>query len=819
MAPGRPSSARRTAVASSSISARMRITKSGSGSDSSKDKVRSSPRSTKRVRPKYRESSGSELSSEEDEEEVEEVTDDGDDEEEATEGYKSARPSKTGNRRSLRTAEASRRSSTNARASRAAARDKRATGIDLKKVATGRVSGKSGRKRGRPPISIRRAPEDDVSDEDEDGEEGDEDEDDSEDSKDDLTTKKSPSKSPVVKRRRGRPPKKAGRGARKISTAPDTPKPEVSSIIPNWLDPRMQHAIWVQVFRFAALGGDEDEEGQDVNWLLQTARVCRDFADPALTVLYRCPPVTTETKAYGLAELLEKPPSMTAVNYRAKIMSLHIDVRLVSLQNHTPAIKLMQNLPRLSEVLLSHGYDQAPYRLLVKPIKWTYPPDLWQALQPSPNANAEVGDKTSITRLQSWQWSSRLMDKDWEGSLANMKAKHQLPSFATLRKLRLVNYQLPSVRLEKDDPETLAEDEKSVKAIADALSALNNLEQLVFESSTIICTALFPLLTTKLKRLELVNCNEVTADNLGSFLISNGQQLEALVLNHNRSLSLAFLAILGTACPHLKELRANFRYFSLLETVDDNEPQYDHLLLPDQVPNWPSALETLHLENLRKWDMETAEMFLQSFIDSAPILPMLRYLSVKAMLDIPWRQRSTFRKSWQEKLDTVFLRQVDDPEQNFTLREKPDSAEAATTKRKRRKAPGEPTRRSNRVVSHGSGRSSRASSTSKGLRDQMRKPKTYREPDSDEFDSEEEDDVNIDQTADDSEDDTPHKDSKEADDASTSDGAFIQGLCTVVDINIDNQKLREHQYSMDDFLNVEGDFESDDEWNGDVDLD
>ncbi|KAF4872844.1 hypothetical protein CGCSCA1_v008025 [Colletotrichum siamense] len=803
MASQRASSSRhnssRTSNRSTSISSQMRVTKPRGRSDSAKEaqSLRSSTRT--QSRPQYRESSEDDEPMEEEEDDFEEST----------------QTSPAVSRRSARAAASTgATAASKARANRATARENRAEGAGLKKVATGRIDGKTARKRGRPPKPRRSTPEDESSP-DETSEDGSDDETDGDDAM------KSPPTSSPAKRRRGRPSKKkAGRPPKINATLAGKTPPSASeidnSIIPNWLDPRMEHAIWVQVFRYAAISGEE-EDVQDINWLLATARVCRDFVEPALTVLYRRPPVKDEVKAQRLAELLEKPPSMTAINYRAKIEALHIDVRLVSLQNHTPATSLMQSLPRLSEVLLSHGYDQAPYRKLKEQIKWTYPADLWKAFEPSPTADDEAGAKTSITRLQSWQWSSRLMDKDWEGSLVRMKEVHQTPSFTSLRKIKLVNYQLPSVRLDKDpddDPELVAEDERSMKLLAESLTVLENLEHLVFESSTIVCTAFLPLLPIKLKRLELVNCAEVTADNLGEFLISNGHQLEALVLNHNRSLSLAFLTVLGTACPHLQELRANFKYFSLLETVDDNEPFYDHLLLSDQVPSWPPALETLHLENLRNWDMNTAKMFLHSLIDSASVLPMLRYLSIKAMLDIPWRERSDFRKSWQEKFEKVFLRPITDPEPNFSLR-MPADDEAAPAKRRPRKAPGEPTRRSNRVVPDAPGRSSRGSSSSRGLRTNKQKPKSYREPDSDEFDSEDGDDA--DETVEESEDGS-EQDTKETGDAAISDGTFVQGLCTFVDINIDNQKPREHQYGMEDFLNDERDFETDDEWNGDMDF-
>lgn len=622
-------------------------------------------------------------------------------------------------------------------------------------------------------------------------------------------------------------PAKSGRSKHPLKEIePETDS--TSSVIPNWLNPQIEHSIWVQIFQYAAVSGDE-QDTLDINWILRTARVCRQFADPALTVLYKCPPIRDEIKAFGLVELLEKSPSLTTVNYRARIEALHIDVRLVSLQGLTSPLKLMQNLSRLSEVLLVHGYDQAPYRLLKESIKWTYPPELFQAFEVSPTAHVEAGDKTTITRLRTWQWSSRLMDKDWEASLTRIKQVHQMPSFASLRKVKYVNYHMPSIRLDKDpssNPELQMEDERSVALLADSISALENLEDLIFESSTIVGSSLFALLPAKLKRLELVNCAEVIADDLGLFLVTKGHQLESLVLHHNRSLNLGFLTVLGSACPHLRELRMNLQYFSLLETIDDTLPSYDTLLLPEQVPSWPASLQFVHLENLRHWssdatDTKAAEAFLQSFIDSARNLPDLRHISIKAMLNISWRSRSEFRRSWQEKFEHIFLRHSPDPEPRFNLLRRPLPVESSSsltgTKRRPKKTHTEPSRRSNRIVPRTSSTSSLASSASKGLRGQQRKPQSYLEPDSDEFDSDGDFDMGV--SAQGAHEDGANENTQgSATDAPASDGTFVQGMCTVVDISIDNQKPREHQYSMDDFLNDERDFESDGDWNGDMDF-
>ncbi len=51
-------------------------------------------------------------------------------------------------------------------------------------------------------------------------------------------------------------------------------------------------------------------------------------------------------------------------------------------------------------------------------------------------------------------------------------------------------------------------------------------------------------------------------------------------------------------------------------------------------------------------------------------------------------------------------------------------------------------------------------------------------------------------------------------------GKYIHGMCEVVDIKLDNQKLTEQTWSMNDFLDSESDDPTDDDWEltGDKDI-
>jgi hypothetical protein len=61
-------------------------------------------------------------------------------------------------------------------------------------------------------------------------------------------------------------------------------------------------------------------------------------------------------------------------------------------------------------------------------------------------------------------------------------------------------------------------------------------------------------------------------------------------------------------------------------------------------------------------------MFFQSLLDSAVDLPDLRRLTLQAILNIPWRDRASFRDKWVGSLDRVFKRVSSPPEKNESLR-------------------------------------------------------------------------------------------------------------------------------------------------------
>ncbi|KAI9742393.1 MAG: hypothetical protein M1818_003926 [Claussenomyces sp. TS43310] len=426
--------------------------------------------------------------------------------------------------------------------------------------------------------------------------------------------------------------------------------PQDSGTIPNWA--ALPYEILVQIFYYASqpLCDERTFQSNDsVPWLLQMSRLCRVFAEPALTVLYRSPPLAPMHHAHLLTNLLKSEPIPMIYNYRSKIENIQMEVTQTAAYTlHGYGLLdmhgLIFNCPRLQALEIFHRKDLPPYRELDHPIKWTYPESLFAAL-------ARNLDGVPA-RLRSWRWNARLAGT--RIPIERLKELHMTPPFRSLQRCAFVNYQVAKLKKDQEDPEHEAK-------LAEALSVLANLNHLILESSTLVNSSFMPLLPVALQHLDLINCWEVVSDDLSSFLLSSGSQIRSLTLNHNQSLSLSFLAILGSACPQLTSLYMDLTYFAVHSSYRDTEPLYDQLLEVHEVPIWPSSLQNIELLHLRKWDTEAAQMFFSSLLNSACNLPDLRRLVVKGILNISWRDRSEFRKMWTEPFTRVFQRPYREP--------------------------------------------------------------------------------------------------------------------------------------------------------------
>ncbi|KAF5019623.1 hypothetical protein F66182_8369 [Fusarium sp. NRRL 66182] len=622
-------------------------------------------------------------------------------------------------------------------------------------------------------------------------------------------------------RKRSRPPQDRTKSLKKRRVS-DQVEQIPQGVIPNWTDPQVPYGAWTDIFYYAAIAGHDD---LDVNWLINTATTCKAFSEAALTAIYRSPPLITTGKAKRFATLLDRPPSETRFNYRAKIESLYVDVHVVP-QALLP--KILHLLPRLREVILLTPSDQPPYRQLDRTVRWQYSEEIFRALRSSPEQfdPVHVEEKAFHTTLKSWEWSGSLLGGP-VATINDIARVHQEPSFAHITKLSFTNFQVPSLHKlgpkagdEERELELYREDGAVIESTAQAISQLKSLQHLMFESSTVMNDRLLPLLPKDLTHLSLINCWEVKSDEFMPFLHSHGRHLRTLNLSHNQSLDMVFLTALAGACPRLEELYMNLSYFrhhdSRSFVNNDADPLYDQVLLPHQIPQWPASLRVIDFEHIRHWSVETAEMFVDSLIDSAGSLPNLRHLAVKTMLNIPWKARANMRHEWRRKLDKVFLRPFEPPQRQYSLRQTQEQSapEVAEVKKKPKRLSDGPSRRSSRLAAHVSDSDSRHSTNSKGLRSLHGRP-TYAEPETDE------DEFNTVSDAGGSA--SSHNENQAEGEVSETNAKkptspVIQGRCTTVSIVFDNQKPTELQYGMEDFMDDDR-VESDEEWDGDDDDD
>ncbi|KAK3487071.1 hypothetical protein B0T13DRAFT_425328 [Neurospora crassa] len=437
-------------------------------------------------------------------------------------------------------------------------------------------------------------------------------------------------------------------------------------VIPPWQ--HLPYELWLLIFKFASAERDRDA----VNLLLSASRLCRELAEPALTALYYSPPLLTRKMAHGLVALLSSDPSNMKYRYRWKVKKLRIDVEEIASKTykgqHLDWEALFANVPQLMSIDFFHAKDDAPFRSLEASLRWKYPTSLWNFL----NGGDSPGTKHKPLELEAWRWNGRLMTPDM--TLQSPAIIHQTPAFSKLKKLCLQNFQVPSMPLH-NWPAVVQEDEGFedflISEFAHAINVLPQLEYLSIESSTIANDYLLRLLPKTLKTLELINCWEITADDFSEYLLTRAYHLEHLYLKHNQSLSLSFLTVLGTACPHLQTLSVDLKTYNHHEFYNDSDPSYDEVLSVHEVPEWPVSLRTLELQNMRKWSADAAENLFQSLIKAAPDLPDLRIIDINAKLNIPIRQRSEMRDRWEARLKGVFLRKWEDPKPPFTLRPPP----------------------------------------------------------------------------------------------------------------------------------------------------
>lgn len=560
-----------------------------------------------------------------------------------------------------------------------------------------------------------------------------------------------------------------------------------SGVIPPWQ--RLPYHILFEIFLYASdplVDERTASRHSTVQWLVNVALLCRAFHEPALAALYYSPPLVPAAKGHGLLSLLSKPQESLSTNYANKIKELNVDVETLLLYKSGPTLgyfeltSLIERTPQLRTLRLYHK-DDCVIGLpawQIQPSKWSYPGSLFSSL-----------NERQI-RLRSWDWNARFMES--ERLVPLILRTHREPTFKSLRELRLLH-------VTSEEPLPEAEEEHSNAreiALAAALKDLPELRRLEFVECSIVNDFLLPRLPSTLTSLTINNCDEVATSNLRPFLASHGQLLRELSLNHNRHLNMSFTVDLARSCPKLEKFKMDISMHDW-SSYHDVEPHFKYLLGPTEIPTWPQTLREIELLQLRNWDDITAEAFFTSLIDSAPDLKGLRKLIISAILKIGWRDRATFREKWISRLESVFLRRSAPPDPNLRSIPRPAAPNAAappstaegTISGSFTQSDATHTANEMRLDSGPSTPSKRKSARlaqrqlSFSLEDPSMATKSRRSSSA---------------RARNGIDDAPVK--------------YVQGMCDVVMIRIDNHRPAETQFNENDFLDDE--LSGDEDWNG-----
>lgn len=613
--------------------------------------------------------------------------------------------------------------------------------------------------------------------------------------------------------------------------------PDLSSKLVSWQ--ALPYQILADIFLYASqpLWTSDFRVTHSAHWLLETATICRSFAEPAISALYFSPPLGPPSRARNLIESLATQTDGSMFNYANKIKYLDVEADMTMGRKYRGQDPIdLGNLIRLTPQLRGVRIHLSPtvvFRLASRiRHKTSYQESIFTAL------------KIKRIALQDWIWCSDLAGKRYQGP--KLEAIHHSHAFQSLRNLTFIRY---------DEVHAAEED------LAVAIKSLPNLKNLVFKGSRIINEKLLPLLPTQLERLELVNCPNLDSEGLLIFLETGGQNLLELILNHNQALNLSFLADFAVSCPKLKKLKMDLLYHSPNLTFIDVDAKFDALINEDEIPTWPSSLRDIELLYLRKWDLGMAECFFSSLVDSAASLPDLRRIKIRASVEESgWRERVEFRDKWTSRLRDVFFRVSKPPGAHYR-------SISAFKAYKQRFPHGTPqhqqaaqklghtevkklTLKERVLVNHDkdSEIEKKPTPARRSRRLLAIRPRILREPstgDESANDGDEDDgykspkparsiaarrtrrrrkqETDVSSSSEDSAlDDDPatEKASEEDDtDASKEKSAatiFIQGMCDVVNIFIDNLRPTEEQLHESDFLDEE--MSGDEDWDGDADV-
>ena len=432
-----------------------------------------------------------------------------------------------------------------------------------------------------------------------------------------------------------------------------------SSRIPVWQSLDYLHLVRILKYAAYPLFSDASTETGSITWLLGASTLSRSFHEAAIAVLLFSPPVFPATRAHSLQARLNEAQDSLMVPYDNKIKRLDIEVKhLLIKKSGIDLLKLIAKTPLLEALNIYHNHDQ------VGPVSWaqpsaesgksyTYPDNLFDAL-----------DNNNI-RLKEWAWNGRFPNT--KAVLPQMASMHQKKCLERLECLSILNLSVPVKDADKIE---------MAASLQTGLIVLKRVHELRVESCSLFYGSVIVSLPFELRRLSIVNCQNVDSAHLQSYLARNGSKLQHLSLKGNQALDLGFAHYLKGCCPRLQVFEMNFTYYDT-SFFNDVSPHYEEVFPDGDMPRWPLSLQRLSFENLRNLDADEAGKFLESLVSAAPDLKDLRSIYLRILLhEEGWRERAKFRQKWEPKLEDVFLRKAPPPQ---TFSRLPDSAFALRT--------------------------------------------------------------------------------------------------------------------------------------------
>ena len=580
----------------------------------------------------------------------------------------------------------------------------------------------------------------------------------------------------------------------------------------------LPYHVWLSILTYASypLVSTTFDPSPSISWLLRMAFSCKALLEPALTALYYEAPLYSPGQMASLGKLLLQQDEGLATNYRVKVKHLVMDyanmprvIRRDFMETIIPHLSQLQGI-----ALGVHSDDPKLCRIYTRslPPAHIVDPTMYTILE------------SSHTQLKSWSWN-RTIDLHIL-SVSSMKDVHLSAPFQSLTSLTLVDFHLPKM-VDHNGRQVGGEE-----ALADALNSLPLLRKLRFCLSDTVNEFLMPLLPDNLQTLVLTSCYNLFSPALMTFLQAKGQDLKELVLSHNQSLSLSFLTKLSQACPRLEILKMDLLYYNSHTTFNDSSARYYSLLSEGERPSWPTSLRHLELHQLRKWKKPAAELFFSSLINSARDLPDLRHMEVKASIDeSSWRDRIAFRDKWVQQLKDTFLRNSPPPNphlssyaafQKWKLRQKVTSARAdmedlhsqPLQRMSDPKMEGSaiPTVKSVPYAEDSDDSDAPLTKVRRSARRKAQKEGNYNESE----DSDGEPTSGRGRRMHQGSGDFSNQHLRYEDGDTKLVSQYVQGLCNVVDIVIDNLRPAEEQLHESDFLDEEP--SGDEDWNGDNDM-